>query len=320
MKEKTCSIVVAEPYHLDPRLLEALQRVGSVRLGPFTREDLLRNVATAKVLMVRLGHHIDRTLLDAAPDLRYIVSATTGLAHIDVGTAELRDIKIVSLRGETDFLETVGATAEHTIALMLALARDIVGSHAQVLAGGFDRGDRIGPELRGKTLGIIGLGRLGRKVASVARSLGMTILAHDRNAGASGEGISMVSLDILLAQSDIVTLHASYDAGAPAILGPARLRAMKPGAMLINTARGELVDEDTLLKCLADGRLRAALDVAANETRRPSPDPLVAYARDHSNLLLTPHIGGATLEALGRAEENVITRLVELLVTETEAS
>jgi len=312
-------IVVAEPYHLDPQVLNALQRLGTVSLGPYTRAQLLDRIATAQVLMVRLGHSVDCDVIEAAPELRYVVSATTGLAHIDVAAAEQRDITIISLRGQTAFLETVDSTAEHTIALLLALARDVVGSHAQVLAGGFARGDRIGTELRGKTMGIIGLGRLGKKVASAARALGLTVLAHDRDAGANGEDVCMVDLETLLTHSDIVSLHASYDAGEPAILDRKRLLTMKPGAFLINTARGELIDEDALLECLAGNRIRAALDVAANETVRPSPDPLVVYARNHTNLLLTPHIGGATMEALGRAEENVVTRLAGLLNTETVA-
>lgn len=302
-------VVVAEPESVPQETLAALSRLGPVRLGPFDRPGLIRAVASAGVLMVRLHHRIDVEVLAAAPGLRAILSATTGLNHIDVAACRARSIDVICVGGERAFLATITGTAELALALLLDLARHVVPAFADVRAGRWRRDAFRGLSVRGLTLGIVGLGRLGCVMAGYAEALGMHVVAADPAPTVVPSNVKLTSLHDLLATADAVTLHASHDQGHPPVLGAVELKSMKPGAFLVNTARGELVDEEALLASLASGHLGGyAADVIANETSWPDPSqhPLVRYASDHDNVIITPHIGGATVEAMARAEAFIV--------------
>jgi D-3-phosphoglycerate dehydrogenase len=257
--------------------------------------------------------------MDLAPSLRWIVTPTTGTDHVDVAAASARGIDVVSLRG-AGFLRDVSATAEHTFALLLALARRVVPAAAAVRDGEWRRDALLGLELRGRVLGIVGLGRLGRMVAGYGRAFDMSVLACDTDPGAFAEdgGVTAATLDDLLRSADVVTVHVSLDEATTGLLGPHRIASMKHGALLVNTARGEVVDEAALLDALRSGRLGgAALDVLSGDAswagRVPPGHPLVAYAAEHDNLLLTPHIGGYASDAVritrARITEEFLDRL-----------
>lgn len=269
----------------------------------------MRAVQSADVLMVRLRHRIDAPLLAGAGNLRAIVSATTGLNHIDLDVCRSKNVEVISLRGEREFLESVTSTAELALGLLLALARRIVRAHADVLAGRWRRDEFFGSSLRGLTLGLVGLGRLGSVMAGYGQALGMRLIGTDQVASAIPPFVHHVTLDALLAEADCVSLHASHIQGTPPVLRARELAIMKTGAILINTARGELVDEAALLAALESGRVGGyGADVLADETRWSdcAEHPLVEYARTHSNVLLTPHLGGATRDGLERTEAFVV--------------
>jgi D-3-phosphoglycerate dehydrogenase / 2-oxoglutarate reductase len=273
------------------------------------------------VLLVRLGLGVDEAVLDAAPELRWLVTPTTGVDHIDMAAAERRGVRVISLRGETAFLESIRSTAELTWALLLALTRRLPAAHADVLAGAWQREPFLGDELHGKTLGIVGLGRLGRMVAGYGLAFQMRVLAYDTDPKACA-GVEHVDADELLANSDIVSLHLPLDAGTHGWLSGERLARLRRGAWLVNTARGELVDEAALLDALGSGRLAgAALDVLAGDGRWPGSIPaghaLVEHARGHGNLILTPHIGGYGRYALHGTRRFVAERLLQALERET---
>lgn len=308
-------LLVAEADRFDPEALAALRRSFEIEISDCDRATLLRSVAGADVLWTRLRHRVDAEVLAAAPRLCAIVTATTGLNHIDLDEASRRGVQVLSLKGEVEFLKEIRATAEHTVALMLALLRQIPAAVMHVHDGRWDRDRFRGAELFRKTVGVVGYGRLGRIVARLLGAFEADVLVSDpyKRPEQVDEGARLVDLDRLLAQSDIVTLHASLDATTRGLIGSAQIERMKPGAWLINTARGELVDEGALLGALRTGRLAgAAVDVLAGEhDLPPAASPLVAYAREHGNLIVTPHIGGCTGESMARTERFMARKLLD---------
>jgi len=310
------TILVSESSNFSPAAAQRLEQAGRVIWADLDRPHLLTAVSDATLLWVRLRHQIDREVIDAAPRLQAIASPTTGLNHIDLDYAARRAIRVISLRGETAFLEKIFATGEHTLALILALVRHVPQSAKHVVDGGWNRDAFRGRELHGKTAGIVGLGRVGRIVAGYLQALGMRIVATDPALDECPvAGVALMPLEDLLAQSDLVTLHVSLTEETRGFFGKKEFARMKRGAWFVNTSRGELVDESALLAGLLEGRIAgAALDVLCEERSSGMKDhPLVAYARTHDNLLITPHIGGCTLESMEQTEEFLADRVVKFL-------
>ena len=285
-----------------------------MELADSDRAGLLSRMANTDVLWVRLRHRIDSEVMDGAPRLRAIATATTGLNHIDLHEARRREIQIISLLGETEFLRNIYATAEHTIALVFGLIRHLPDALEHVKQGEWNRDLFIGSELYGKTAGIVGYGRVGRMVARYLLAFGMRVKVTDPNVGSDSleHGVELVSMGELLRTADLVTLHVGLTDSTRRFFGKNEFAQMKPTAQFINTSRGELVDEGALLRALRNGRIAgAALDVVTNER---SPDmnrrPIVEYARLHDNLLITPHIGGCTTESREKTENFLATRVV----------
>jgi D-3-phosphoglycerate dehydrogenase len=297
--------------------MEVLKTLGDVVAGDLDRAELIGAISDVNVLWVRLRHRIDRELLDAACKLRVIASPTTGLDHIDLASAAERGITVVSLRGATEFLRDVRATAELTIGLMLSLLRQIGAASRDVVAGNWNRDRFKGRELRGATVGLVGYGRLGRLVAGYLRAFGANVIATDPYV--STADVPLVALSALLAQSDIVSLHVALTEQTHGLIDARAFSGLKPGALLINTSRGAIVDETALLSALDSGRLAgAALDVIAGEHSDGLRDsPLVAYAAGHENLLITPHIGGCTFESMEATEVYLAEQLREAVRTGT---
>jgi D-3-phosphoglycerate dehydrogenase / 2-oxoglutarate reductase len=307
--------LVAESRGFSTEAGELLRQVGDLVLADLNRADLLQAVCEADVLWVRLRHRIDTEVLAAAPDLRIVVTPTTGLNHIDTEEAHRRSIRVLSLRGEVDFLREVRATAEHTLALVLALLRRIPAAATHVRGGGWDRDLFRGHELSDKAAGVVGYGRLGRLVAHSLKALGARVLVADPHVKRETveSGLVLLSLDELLRKADIVTLHVAYSSTTHGFFGQREFSLMKEGSWFVNTSRGELVDEIALLAALRSGRLAgAALDVITDEhSGQLSEHPLIRYARDHDTLIITPHIGGCTVESMAKTEVFMAKRLVE---------
>jgi len=254
-------------------------------------------------------------VIDACTNLKVIVTTTTGLDHTDVNYAEQRGIKVLSLRGETEFLRTIPATAEHTWALLLALVRHIPQAHASVIAGEWDRNAFRGHDLGGKRLGIVGLGRIGEKVARYGLAFEMRVGAYDPYRSDWVEGVTRcVTLPELLRQSNVLSLHVPLNPETERMIGREELAHLPNGAWLVNTSRGEVLDEVALVEALQDGQLGgAALDVIAAERDQQRRGPLLDYARQHNNLLITPHLGGATVESMARTEVFMAHKLQKFL-------
>ena len=311
-------VVILEPENYSPSALDMYSRLGSVSAKRLQEDELMSELQDAEVLVIRLGK-IGKDLLGLAPRLKVIASPTTGLNHIDLEEVERRGINIVSLKGRRDITEKVYATSEHTVALLLALIRRIPGFHGHVLRGGWDRQRFIGSEISGKTIGIVGCGRLGIRVAEILRAMGAEIVGTDPYQAAEKipDFITMMPEKELLETSDIVSLHIDLRPENVHMFGREQFSIMKPRAYFVDTSRGQLVDEAAMLDALQNGRLAgAAIDVMDNEDPRGAHlenNPLIEYAKSHENLIITPHIGGATKESMVMTEDAIALEVLNIL-------
>ena len=276
-----------------------------VRTG-LSEDELTAAIADYDALLVRSATQVPRRVIDAADRLRVIGRAGVGVDNIDVQAATDRGIVVVNAPTGN----TVSA-AELTIALFLALSRHVPAADASLRAGAWKRSDFLGVELRGKVAGVIGLGQVGSGVARRLLGLEMTVLAYDPfvpDERARLLGVELVTLDELLARADFLTLHTTLARGAPPLLGAEQFAALKPGARLINTARGGLIDEAALIAALDAGQLAgAALDVFSAEPATGNP------LSRHPKVVVTPHLGASTQEAQERVAVDVAVEVLHVL-------
>jgi D-3-phosphoglycerate dehydrogenase / 2-oxoglutarate reductase len=285
-------------------LLRQAHRV-DVRLD-LGREDLLRALPDYEALLVRSQVKVDAEALAAGVRLLVVGRAGVGTDNIDLDAATRAGVTVVN----APTANTIAA-AEHTLALLYALARRVPAADASVRRGEWKRSAFMGLELRGRTLGIVGLGRIGLSVADRARAMEMELLGHDpyvTEEAAAQHGIRLAPLAELMERSDAVTLHVPLSHATRGLIGAAQLARMKPGAVIINVARGGVVDEAALAAALADGRLAgAAIDVFENEP--PTASPLLQAP----NTVLTPHLGASTEEAQARVATETVQQVLDVL-------
>lgn len=271
------------------------------------RTDLLDQMARADVLIVRNRTRVDADLLAAAPRLQAVGRLGVGLDNIDMDTCKARGITVWPATGANDL-----AVAEYVITTAMMLLRGAYAATDRVIAGEWPRQDLMGEELSALTLGLMGYGSIARQVAHRAQAMGMTVIAHDPHlpAGDPAWGdVASVSRSELLAKSDVISLHVPLTPQTRHMIDVAALQAMRPGVVLINAARGGVVDEDALADALRTGQLAgAALDVFEVE-------PLTREAGQRfaglSNLILTPHIAGVTTQANVRVSSLIADRVLE---------
>jgi len=285
------------------------------------RQDTDVVLEPVEVLFAPLGFMVDDAKMARCPRLRCIVSNTTGVPHIDLAAARRRGVTVCALHDEPVFLDSITPTAEHTVGLMLAAWRRIPAAHAAAAAGAWNRRPWVAPRMLSRMrLGIVGFGRLGRKVCRIADAMGMNCAYYDPYV--SGGTATLLDLARV---SDVFTLHAPASDETKGLVSRSILKALPNGAMVINTARGELLDTDALLDLLQSGHIAAAaLDTIEGEYEpgfadRFGDSPLARYARCHDNLILTPHIGGSTLDAWTETERFVIEKAARAFSLATPA-
>jgi D-3-phosphoglycerate dehydrogenase / 2-oxoglutarate reductase len=294
-------VVVADP--IDGAALAAL-RAGACTVVDVSGEParLAEHLGTAWALIVRSRTKVTAELIARAPRLGLVARAGVGLDNVDVAAAEARRIEVVNV---PDAATT--SVAELTVALYLLLVRELLPSIAATKAGRWERGVR-GHELSGRTVGFVGYGRIAREVARRLGPFGARTLAYDPFVPASPDGTRLVPLDVLLAEADIVSVHAALTPENRHVIDAGAFGKMRPGAFLVNVARGALVDEGALVGALRSGRLAgAALDVF--ETEPPARSELLADPR----VVATPHLGASTEEAQRRAGEAVVREVLRAL-------
>lgn len=307
MSKEKFRILVADP------LSDAgLERLGSAvdaevaAKAPIDRSAMLEVLPGCHALIVRSATKVDVEVIDKGRELRVVGRAGVGLDNVDVDHASRRGVLVMNTPGAN-----ATATAEHTWALLLALCRKIPAANANVQSGGWDRGRYIGTQLAGKTIGMVGLGRVGRLVAQRAHAFGMHVLAYDPYLAVDAAqelNVELVELDQLLSESDFVSVHAPLTSETRGLIGARELAHVKRGARLVNCARGELVDEAALANALESGRLAgAAIDVFASEP--PVGSPLLG----REDVVLTPHLGAATEEAQRDVSVQIVDQVLAAL-------
>jgi D-3-phosphoglycerate dehydrogenase len=277
-------ILVADPIAADG--VERLRAAGEVDVATgLTPEQLIARIAGYDALVVRSETKVTADLLAMAKRLRVVGRAGVGVDNIDIEAATRHGVLVLNApTGNTI------AAAEHAVAMMLALARNIPAADASLRAGRWERSRLVGVELRERTLGLVGLGKIGSQMAPIARAFELDVIAWSPNLSperAAAEGVESVSKERLFAEADIVSIHLVLSDRTRGLIGRDDLARMKPTAYLVNTSRGPIVDEAALLDALRDGTIAGAgLDVFGVEPL-PVDDPL----RSAPNTVLTPHIG-----------------------------
>lgn len=284
-----------------------VEKLGNVTYGIGSEEDIRK----ATVLIVGLEQKIGADLMERANDLKLIATATTGLDHIDLQEASKRGIEVISLKNETEFLKTITSTAELALGMMVALSRHLPAAHASVIQGAWNRNAFRGHSLNGKMLGIIGMGRLGNLMSKYAKSLNMNVLFNDPNISGS------VSLEELLENADIISIHVHLTKETANLISITELEAMKKGALVINTSRGDIVDEKAIVKALKSGHIGGyATDVLSDELSFKEggmTSPIIEYAKTHENVIITPHIGGMTHEDRKKTDVFIAQKVLDKL-------
>ncbi len=301
MPESLRTVVVADP--IDPAAVDRL-RAGPCRVDDASAApaELPGRLAEAWGVIVRSRTKVTAALLAGAPRLQLIARAGVGVDNVDLAAARARGIRVVNTP-----TAATASVAELTIALYLDLIRGLFPAIQATKSGQWVRGTS-GRELAGKTVGFVGYGRIAREVARRLEPFGARAIAYDPFVPRSGDATTMRSLDELLSEADLVSLHAALTPENHHLLNAARLGRLRPTAYLVNVARGALVDESALLDALQHGRLAgAALDVF--ETEPPTRAELLA----HPKVLATPHVGASTEEAQARAGSQVVDEVLRAL-------
>lgn len=300
-----------------PDAVAELEAMGELVSLPAERAAVLDAIGGFDAYLASASVRIDEEFLGRAKRLRVIGSPSTGTDHMEVEAIRKRGIALFDIAREFDLINSFSATAELAFGLILSLARHLPPAVAAAREGDWARERFSGFQLLGKTLGILGLGRLGTISVRIGNGFAMRVIAHDIRA-VEAPGVETVDFETLLRESDILTVHVHLTEQTRGMIGAAELARMKPGALLINTSRGAVVDETALLAALESGRLGGAgLDVIDGEwLDDKSRHPLIAHARSHDNLVITPHIGGATTESIYGARIFMARKLADFLRAE----
>jgi D-3-phosphoglycerate dehydrogenase len=282
------------PDNLDKAGLNILSAADGVTLqsaAKMSRDEVLAAIPNADAMIIRSATKVDAAMMDASPKLRFIGRAGVGVDNVDLNAATERGIAVMNAPDGNTI-----ATAELALGLMLALARHIPQAHASLIGGQWDRKSFMGTELRRKTLGIVGFGRVGRAVAKRALAFEMSVLAYDpfvsAEAGAA-HGVEIVDLETLYARADYLTLHAVVTDANLHMINADALAKMKKGVRIVNAARGSLIDDAALAEAIKAGKVAGAAVDVYEEEPPPANHPLIGLP----GVIDTPHLGASTLEA-----------------------
>jgi len=300
-------ILIADPIH--PHALSLLRSNSRIEVAVakgLSEAQLIDLIADYEAIIVRSKTSVTTSVIEAARRLKVIGRAGNGLDNIDVATATQRGIAVLNAPGVSS-----NSTAEFALAQLLSLSRNLPQAHASMRAGEWQPARFMGTQVMSKSVGVIGFGAVGRKFARLCLALKMEVLVHDPFLNFENEeaGIEAVTLEELLARADYVNLHCPLTERTRHLIDAVKLAQMKPGARLINCARGELIDETALLEALQSGRLAgAALDVYASEP--PVNSPLLTL----DSVVLTPHLGASTEEAQQMVGLKIANDVADLLL------
>jgi D-3-phosphoglycerate dehydrogenase len=298
---------------IDPAGVDVMRRTGAIEPiveAKIAREKLLELVRDLDGIVVRSATQVDRELIGAAGRLKVIGRAGVGVDNVDLDAATERGIIVMNSPGGS-----TTTTAEHAVAMMFALSRNIPQAYRLLREGTWDKNRFKGVELRGKVLGVVGLGRIGSEVARMGRGIGMKVLAYDPFISPSAEqagGLQLVGIEEILAEADFITVHTPLTEETRDLIDASAISKMKDGVRLINCARGGIINELDLVEALRTGKVAgAAFDVFESEPNTESP------LFDFENFVATPHLGASTVEAQRKVSEDICRQIVDYLTKDT---
>ncbi len=294
-------ILVITPVRHIKGVSEILETTGEVTyLDHPTLEQVVTTIPGYQAIFTnpnKSNVFIGREVMDAGQDLRVICTASTGTNHIDKPLAISRGLPIISLTEERSFINRISSTAEHAFALMMAALRQVPASFDSVKRDEWDYTRFIGRQMDHLTIGVIGYGRLGGMFSRYCHAFGARVLVYDPFKTVDDPAHEQTDLDTLLPAADVVSLHVHASEETRDMVDASWFAQMKSEVLLVNTARGDVMDERALLNFLkSNPGARAAVDVVADEVRSKSNSPLIAYAKTGNQIIITPHIGGMTVE------------------------
>ncbi|MDO8554584.1 MAG: hydroxyacid dehydrogenase [Candidatus Micrarchaeota archaeon] len=285
-------LVIAD--NLEPEVIEELKKLGEVVYKP---TNLTNDLKDADIFIVRSATKVTKELLTSASKLKVVARAGVGLDNVDVKACEARGIKVINTPSSSS-----NAVAELTIGLIISMLRNVQKAHHQMKNKIWDKKNLTGEEIEGKTLGIIGYGRIGSLVAKKAKALGMIVLAYDPKTKGDGNATA-ISIDELFKSSDIISLHTILTPETKDMIDIKSIAKMKSGVYLVNLARGDLIDETALYEACKSGKIAgAALDVYKEE-------PYSGKLLELENVYFTPHLGAATKEAQLRIGKELVEKI-----------
>lgn len=316
---KPAKVLCMVDLSLTPEALKILQDAVDLDYRPNDRALLPDIIGEYDAFWGHVNTKIDKEIFERATRLKVINAAATGTDHIDKEEAARRGIKVLSITRDYGLLDTFTATAECAWMLMLTCHRHFRAATRAVLEGKWHGEGFYGQQLSQHTLGVLGVGRLGKMVVEYGKAFRMRVLGCDLKPFEI-PGVERVDFDTLLSQSDAISIHIHMTPENYHLFNTETFARMKRGTILINTSRGDIIDEQALLDALESGRLAAfGADVLHNEWRENMGDsPVVQYAREHDNVVITPHIGGCTLKSLVDARVFSARKLVSYLETGEE--
>lgn len=312
---KRAGIYNSEPFAYSAKAIGLWQKAGFEYIegswDSIKKEESFPNVTG---LIVRLAEYVGSDILSKFPDLEFVVSATTGHDHLDLQEMQSREVKLYSLRPHKEFLDGIPSTAEHTWALLMGMLRKTSSASFDVINGNWNRDNFRGNQLKGKVLGIVGLGRTGLKVAKYAEVFNMSAQYFDPYV----DGFNYKKVDTieqLFESSDIISLHVHLNDETEGMIDYRLISKMNKGSFLVNTSRGKIWSEEDVSRAINEGFLGGvATDVLSYEMTDLSKSPLLKASQEGKNVLITPHIGGATWEAMWDCEEFIARYFYSLIL------
>ena len=298
-----------------PEAFDGLREVAEITHLPPDEDTLAAQLPQHDAYFAALAVRLTRAIIESCPDLRAVATSSTGSDHLDLDALREHNIAFVSLKEETEFLDSVTCTAEMGWTLLLAVIRKLPWSFAAAQRGHWARDEFRGRQLSGKTLGILGYGRLGRIMAEIGNGFRMRVLANDVRPVEPADYVSMVDFDTLLRESDVLSIHIHLTPENTGLIDADAFVKMKDDAILVNTSRGAIINEADFVAALEAGRLGGAgVDVIHGEwDENLREHPLVRYANTHDNLVISPHTGGVTFESQAMAMRFTADKLARAL-------
>ena len=300
------------PPHVLNRLREILRDFSDANYVKWDYQKILKYIGEYDAFIPSISIPLDGRVFDAAKNLKVVATPSTGTDHIDLKEVANRGITVLSLKDDVEFLKRITSTAEQALALMLSTLRMIPAAFESVKEGQWDSSSFRGHMVSGKTLGVIGFGRLGEMMARYGYGLSMKVVATDPYKTINVDYyVEQVSLDELLRRADVISVHVHLNDETRGMVGKREFEKMKNGAVIVNTSRGGVIEEAALVEALKTGKLGGAgLDVLTGELYENIETMLIVqYARRHKNIIITPHIGGVTYESQEMAYVRIVTGL-----------